>query len=290
MSRVTRRDAERHSGLGRGLGALIPQRPAGAAGRSRSRSPGSARNPYQPRQRVEQEALETLAASIASHGVLQPILVTEIARRLPARRRRAARPGRAARRPRPHPGRRPAARPTGTSWSSPSSRTSSAPTSNADRGGARLPPARRRVRADPGRVAQRASAGPAPRVANTLRLLDLEPAVQDAVADGHISEGHARALGRPRPGRSSAAARGGRRRGTCRSARPRSSSAGSATGPGRSRRGQPSRDADPDLERVEEDLRAALGTKVTPRPVEQGRPDRDRVLQRRGALGGSTSA
>jgi hypothetical protein len=35
------------------------------------------RNPYQPRRRVEQEALEQLAASIAEHGVIQPVLVTE---------------------------------------------------------------------------------------------------------------------------------------------------------------------------------------------------------------------
>ena len=69
---------ERHTGLGRGLGALIPQTsPAGAAPVeipiSRIRG-----NPYQPRQRVEQQALESLAGSIAIHGVLQPVLVTEV--------------------------------------------------------------------------------------------------------------------------------------------------------------------------------------------------------------------
>ena len=69
---------ERHTGLGRGLGALIPQTsPAGAAPVeipiSRIRG-----NPYQPRQRVEQRALESLASSIAIHGILQPVLVTEV--------------------------------------------------------------------------------------------------------------------------------------------------------------------------------------------------------------------
>ena len=67
---------ERHTALGRGLGALIPQTsPAGAAPVEIpiSRIKG---NPYQPRQRVEQQALERLAASIAVHGVLQPVLVT----------------------------------------------------------------------------------------------------------------------------------------------------------------------------------------------------------------------
>jgi len=65
------------SGLGRGLAALIPQRdeqptsvelPISAIGR----------NPYQPRQAFEQTQLDELAASIAEHGVLQPILVTEV--------------------------------------------------------------------------------------------------------------------------------------------------------------------------------------------------------------------
>ena len=50
------------------------------------------------------------------------------------------------------------------------------------------------------------------------------------------------------------------------------------------------RAADPDLERVEEDLRRALGTKVTPGPIAAGRPDRHRVLQRRGARAASTTA
>jgi len=70
-------DEVRHSsGLGRGLAALIPQR---------QEQPTSvelpiaaiSRNPYQPRQDLEPEQLQALAASIAEHGVLQPILVTE---------------------------------------------------------------------------------------------------------------------------------------------------------------------------------------------------------------------
>ena len=59
---------ERHTGLGRGLEALIPQTtPIGSAPVeipiTRIRG-----NPYQPRQRVEQKALESLASSIAIHG------------------------------------------------------------------------------------------------------------------------------------------------------------------------------------------------------------------------------
>ena len=41
-------------------------------------------------------------------------------------------------------------------------------------------------------------------------------------------------------------------------------------------------EADPELERVEEDLRRALGTKVSLARSRKRRPDRDRVLQRRG--------
>ena len=41
--------------------------------------------------------------------------------------------------------------------------------------------------------------------------------------------------------------------------------------------------ADPDVERVEEDLRRSLGTKVRLDPDAARRPDHDRVLRRRGA-------
>ena len=37
------------------------------------------RNPYQPRQAVEQASIAELSASVAEHGVLQPILVTQTA-------------------------------------------------------------------------------------------------------------------------------------------------------------------------------------------------------------------
>ena len=98
-------------------------------------------------------------------------------------------------------------------------------------------------------------------VANTLRLLELHPAVQAAVADGRLTEGHGRAIGGLEP-----------------EAQPRLVATivdddlsvrqteelvrrlktprpdPNAT--------QSSRTADPELERVEEDLRRALGTKV----------------------------
>ena len=70
-------EARRSSGgLGRGLAALIPQRQDGRVSLELPIS-AIARNPYQPRRAMEREALDLLATSIAEHGVLQPILVTE---------------------------------------------------------------------------------------------------------------------------------------------------------------------------------------------------------------------
>lgn len=70
----------RRSGLGRGLGALIPTDITGTAGSALREVPvGSiAPNPHQPRSYFDEEALASLTASISELGVLQPILVREI--------------------------------------------------------------------------------------------------------------------------------------------------------------------------------------------------------------------
>jgi ParB family transcriptional regulator, chromosome partitioning protein len=73
---------ERRSGLGRGLGALIPQDVTAAA----NARPGVrevpitqiAPNPYQPRSHFDEESLAGLTASIRELGVLQPVLVREV--------------------------------------------------------------------------------------------------------------------------------------------------------------------------------------------------------------------
>jgi ParB family chromosome partitioning protein len=70
----------RRAGLGRGLAALIPDSAldAGNAPASRLRSVPLDEvrpNPEQPRERFEASELEALAASIARHGVLQPLVV-----------------------------------------------------------------------------------------------------------------------------------------------------------------------------------------------------------------------
>ena len=72
----------RQSGLGKGLGALIPTGVAGAKDdggdgpRLMEIPVGSiVPNPHQPRVHFEEAALDDLAASIKEIGVLQPILV-----------------------------------------------------------------------------------------------------------------------------------------------------------------------------------------------------------------------
>ncbi|HJQ63415.1 MAG TPA: ParB/RepB/Spo0J family partition protein, partial [Burkholderiales bacterium] len=69
-------------GLGRGLDALLGAGEETAAQRDELRDlpidtlqPGK----YQPRTRMDQEALGELAASIKTHGVMQPILVRQVA-------------------------------------------------------------------------------------------------------------------------------------------------------------------------------------------------------------------
>lgn len=71
----------RRSGLGRGLGALIPTDITGDAGSALREVPveSIAPNPHQPRAYFDEEALATLTASVAELGVLQPILVREVA-------------------------------------------------------------------------------------------------------------------------------------------------------------------------------------------------------------------
>jgi ParB family transcriptional regulator, chromosome partitioning protein len=61
-------------GLGRGLGALIPRTTAGLR-----EIPVEAikPNPWQPRTHFDEDELNELAQSIREHGVLQPVLVTQ---------------------------------------------------------------------------------------------------------------------------------------------------------------------------------------------------------------------
>lgn len=63
---------ERRRALGRGLSALLPE-----SGPELQHVPVTeiALNPLQPRQRIDETALEELVASIREHGVLQPLIL-----------------------------------------------------------------------------------------------------------------------------------------------------------------------------------------------------------------------
>jgi len=67
----------RRSGLGKGLGALIPSEAMGEKGSALQELPIASIRPntYQPRNYFEEESLASLAASIREIGVLQPVLV-----------------------------------------------------------------------------------------------------------------------------------------------------------------------------------------------------------------------
>jgi ParB family chromosome partitioning protein len=67
----------RPASLGRGLDALIPRAASTTPVPADIPIDRIARNPYQPRTVFEVDQLDQLRASIAAHGVLQPILVTE---------------------------------------------------------------------------------------------------------------------------------------------------------------------------------------------------------------------
>ena len=99
-------------------------------------------------------------------------------------------------------------------------------------------------------------------MANTLRLLDLAPGVQAAVADGRLTEGHGRALGGSPielqdrvldsvTGQELSVRQTEELVRRLREPKPEAAGAADA------------QRTDPDLERVEEDLRQALGTKVS---------------------------
>jgi len=249
--------SDRPQGLGRGLAALIPQRAPSMGGSIEIPLARIRENPRQPRLRMDDAALASLSESIRQHGVIQPILVTETidGYMLVAGERRVR-----------------AARMAGLD------RIPAIVRQLADRQQLELALVEnlQREDLDPMEAARayrqlmdefsftqddlairvgRARST----VANTLRLLDLHPAVQDAVAASLISEGHARALGglpteAQAPAVTSVIADDLSVRQTEELVRrvrePRAERAATQSA------------ADPDVERVEEDLRRSLGTKV----------------------------
>ena len=251
--------SERPQGLGRGLAALIPQRGSTSSGSIEIPLARIRENPRQPRLRMDDAALDALAQSIREHGVIQPILVTETldGYQLVAGERRVR-----------------AARLAGLDHIPAIVRQL------ADREQLELALVENLQREDldpieaarayrqliddfaftqdelASRVGRARST-----IANTLRLLELNSEVQDALVAGAITEGHARAIG-GLPTETQAHVVSAvveddlsvrqteelvRR---LREPRPIAIEAG------------PKPAADPDVERVEEDLRRSLGTKV----------------------------
>jgi ParB family chromosome partitioning protein len=255
----------RHSGLGRGLASLIPARTATMAAPTEIPLGRIRANPYQPRHHMQAEALRDLAASIAEHGVIQPILVTETidGYQLIAgeRRLRAAEMAGLDRIP------------ALVRQLAGEEQLELALVENIQR--ADLNPleeagAYRQLIAEFGlsqeEVAKKVGRARSS-VANTLRLLDLAPAVQEAIRGDAITEGHGRALASlDAPAQQEAllaavVGRGLSVRQTEELARRLKVRATTSETAGRAARSAP--DPDPELERIESDLRTALGTRVT---------------------------
>ncbi len=181
--------------LGRGLEALIPPLEGGAGGVQMIPLGQIVPNPHQPRRKQEREALAELAASIAAHGVVQPIVVTELAGNVPPvyqivageRRWRAAQMAGLE------------VIPALVKEVSPREALELALVENLQRED--LNPLEEaeayRMLAEFGlsheEIARQVGRS-RPAVTNTLRLLQLPPAIRERVLSGELSAGHARAL------------------------------------------------------------------------------------------------
>jgi ParB family transcriptional regulator, chromosome partitioning protein len=185
----------RRSGLGRGLGSLIPTEVARDPQSSLLNIPvvSISPNPHQPRGSFDEEAMAALAASIREVGVLQPVLVRQVGEdsyELIAGERR----WRAARR---------AGLPTIPAIVrnvSDMSGVEEALVENLHRedlNPLEIAGAYQQLIEDFGltheRLSQRVGRSRVS-ITNTLRLLQLPPSVQKLIGDGQLSAGHARAL------------------------------------------------------------------------------------------------
>ena len=250
----------RPSSLGRGLAALIPAAASTTPVPVEIPISRVEPNPYQPRAGFERDALEELASSIALHGVLQPVLVTETidGYRLIAgeRRLRAAQIAGLERIP------------AVVRQSADGNQLELALVENLQRADLNALEEARAFRQlvdefglsheDVARKVGKARST----VANTMRLLELDAAVIEALGSGRITEGHGRAmLGlspiEQRELLALAEARGLSVRQVEELARRLREASGSPATTGRA-----TRTPDADLERVEEELRRSLGTKV----------------------------
>ena len=245
--------------LGRGLASLIPQRDGPASSVLDVPLSRVVPNPHQPRHHWDDADLADLAASIREHGVLQPVLVTETidGYQLIAGERRVR-----------------AARLAGLD------RIPALVRQLADRDQLEVALVENVQRSDldpidealayrqlidefgltQERVAERVGKARAT-IANTLRLLDLHAAVQAAIAAGRITEGHGRALGGlPVDDQAQVLATVV---GQGLSVRQAEELVRRLREPRATREPATKPRLDAELERVEEDLRQRLGTKVS---------------------------
>ncbi|MGQ9778384.1 MAG: ParB/RepB/Spo0J family partition protein [Bacillota bacterium] len=263
-------------GLGRGLGALIPElEEVESEGRLEVPIAQIRPNPFQPRRDFDPEKLAELAASIKEHGVLQPILLRRVEGGYQVvageRRLRAAEQAGLT------------TIPAVIGEFSDATMMQVALVENLQR--ADLNPleeaeAYRRLMEEFGltqeEIAQKVGKSRSA-IANTLRLLNLPPAIQEDLRAGRASEGHARAiLGLSDEAEQLAAWREVVERGLsvraaeelvkARAAKKRqdvSRETAKAPRPG-------SGGLDPLLQEIEDRIRAVLGTKVKIRPAGKG--------------------
>lgn len=225
------------------------------------------RNPHQPRGTFEEQQLRELAASVAEHGILQPVLLTEVegGYQLIAgeRRVRAAEMAGLSRIP-------------AVIRDAPDQdRLSLALVENLQRADLNaMDEARafRRLIDDFGMTQEaiaRSVGRSRPAIANTLRLLAVAASVQVAVEAGRVSEGHARALAAldDHEQQTRLLAIIESRALSVRQTESLVRDAATASPP---RPADPPASADPDIERMEQRLRDALGTRVTLTPGRRG--------------------
>lgn len=257
---MTARQA-RPTSLGRGLTALIPKAASSTPVPVDIPVDRIERNPYQPRTAFEQESLQGLAQSLTAHGVLQPILVTETldGYRLIAgeRRLRAAQMAGLTRIPavvRQTAGR---------------DQLELALVENVQRADLNAMEEARAYRQlanefqlSHDEIAARVGKARST-IANTVRLLELDPAVQESLEHGAITEGHGRCLiGLPAAQQRDLAALIESRDLSVRQVETlarRLREVATEPVPGPPTAGE----VDAELERVAEDLRRSLGTKVS---------------------------
>ena len=70
-------ESRKSSGLGRGLASLIPTAASSVSGQREVPIAAISPNPEQPRHSFDPDELQQLADSIATHGILQPIVVVD---------------------------------------------------------------------------------------------------------------------------------------------------------------------------------------------------------------------